>query len=110
MSKHTASAAGGAMPDAEILPPTQTETVEGAEAEEPDVFSDFQALYRDWLSARAASGVAASAVLISANPANCCPRGCWLGREDSNLRMTESKSVALPLGDTPASTVISDAR
>ncbi len=27
-----------------------------------------------------------------------CP---WLGREDSNLRMTESKSVALPLGDAP---------
>jgi site-specific DNA recombinase len=25
----------------------------------------------------------------------------WLGREDSNLRMTESKSVALPLGDAP---------
>jgi hypothetical protein len=26
----------------------------------------------------------------------------WLGREDSNLRMTESKSVALPLGDAPS--------
>jgi plasmid stabilization system protein ParE len=26
---------------------------------------------------------------------------CWLGREDSNLRMTESKSVALPLGYAP---------
>ena len=25
----------------------------------------------------------------------------WLGRKDSNLRMTEPKSVALPLGDTP---------
>jgi hypothetical protein len=25
----------------------------------------------------------------------------WLGREDSNLRMTEPKSVALPLGDAP---------
>ena len=27
--------------------------------------------------------------------------GCWLGRRDSNPRMTESKSVALPLGYTP---------
>jgi hypothetical protein len=26
---------------------------------------------------------------------------CWLGREDSNLRMVESKSTALPLGDAP---------
>ena len=25
----------------------------------------------------------------------------WLGREDSNLRMVESKSTALPLGDAP---------
>ncbi len=25
----------------------------------------------------------------------------WLGRQDSNLRMTESESVALPLGDAP---------
>jgi hypothetical protein len=30
-----------------------------------------------------------------------CDTGRWLGREDSNLRMTESKSVALPLGDAP---------
>ena len=32
--------------------------------------------------------------------------GCfnaWLGREDSNLRMVESKSTALPLGDAPIS-------
>jgi hypothetical protein len=27
--------------------------------------------------------------------------GVWLGREDSNLRMVESKSTALPLGDAP---------
>jgi hypothetical protein len=27
----------------------------------------------------------------------------WLGREDSNLRMVESKSTALPLGDAPLS-------
>ena len=27
--------------------------------------------------------------------------GGWLGREDSNLRMVESKSTALPLGDAP---------
>jgi hypothetical protein len=27
----------------------------------------------------------------------------WLGREDSNLRMVESKSTALPLGDAPTS-------
>ena len=27
----------------------------------------------------------------------------WLGREDSNLRMVESKSTALPLGDAPCS-------
>jgi hypothetical protein len=25
----------------------------------------------------------------------------WLGWQDSNLRMTRSKPVALPLGDTP---------
>ncbi len=31
------------------------------------------------------------------------PLGCffWLGRRDSNPRVTESKSVALPLGDGP---------
>ena len=29
--------------------------------------------------------------------------GEWLGWEDSNLRMTGSKPVALPLGDTPNS-------
>ena len=28
-------------------------------------------------------------------------RNAWLGREDSNLRMAESKSAALPLGDAP---------
>ena len=28
-------------------------------------------------------------------------RTAWLGREDSNLRMGESKSPALPLGDAP---------
>jgi hypothetical protein len=28
-----------------------------------------------------------------------CPN--WLGWKDSNLRMTGSKPVALPLGDTP---------
>jgi hypothetical protein len=28
-------------------------------------------------------------------------RSAWLGREDSNLRMAESKSAALPLGDAP---------
>ena len=26
---------------------------------------------------------------------------CWLGWRDLNPRMTESESVALPLGDTP---------
>ena len=30
----------------------------------------------------------------------------WLGRQDSNLRMTESKSVALPLGYFPATVYI----
>jgi hypothetical protein len=30
------------------------------------------------------------------------PRTEWLGREGSNLRMPESKSGALPLGDAPA--------
>jgi hypothetical protein len=30
-------------------------------------------------------------------------RNAWLGREDSNLRMVESKSTALPLGDAPVS-------
>ena len=29
-------------------------------------------------------------------------RTVWLGREGSNLRMLESKSSALPLGDAPA--------
>ena len=29
------------------------------------------------------------------------PRRRWLGREGSNLRMAESKSAALPLGDAP---------
>ena len=28
-------------------------------------------------------------------------RTAWLGREDSNLRMAESKSAALPLGYAP---------
>jgi hypothetical protein len=28
-------------------------------------------------------------------------QNAWLGREDSNLRMVESKSTALPLGDAP---------
>ena len=27
----------------------------------------------------------------------------WLGRQDSNLRMMESESIALPLGDAPLS-------
>ena len=31
-------------------------------------------------------------------------RAEWLGWEGSNLRMTIPKTVALPLGDTPAST------
>ena len=32
-------------------------------------------------------------------------RRIWLGREDSNLRMAESKSAALPLGYAPAGSV-----
>ncbi len=32
----------------------------------------------------------------------------WLGREDSNLRMAESKSAALPLGDAPKAVAGSD--
>ena len=28
---------------------------------------------------------------------------CWLGRQDSNLRMPASKAGALPLGDAPTS-------
>ena len=28
--------------------------------------------------------------------------GRWLGRQDSNLRMTVPKTVALPLGDAPS--------
>src|SRR6185437_4431075 len=31
-------------------------------------------------------------------------RGCWLGRQDSNLGMAESKSAALPLGYAPTDT------
>ena len=33
----------------------------------------------------------------------------WLGEQDSNLRMTESESVALPLGDTPTSYLLFEA-
>ena len=29
-------------------------------------------------------------------------RSIWLGRQDSNLRMTAPKTVALPLGDAPS--------
>ena len=29
------------------------------------------------------------------------PKGFWLGWQDSNLRVRESKSLALPLGYTP---------
>ena len=32
--------------------------------------------------------------------------GGWLGREDSNLRMTVPKTVALPLGDAPSDPVL----
>jgi hypothetical protein len=32
--------------------------------------------------------------------------GDWLGREDSNLRMTVPKTVALPLGDAPSSVLL----
>lgn len=32
---------------------------------------------------------------------NCTNRSVWLGRQDSNLRMTGPKPVALPLGDGP---------
>lgn len=31
----------------------------------------------------------------------------WLGREDSNLRMAESKSAALPLGYAPLDPIMS---
>ena len=34
----------------------------------------------------------------------------WLGREDSNLRIAESKSAALPLGDAPTCRKTSQAR
>ena len=43
-------------------------------------------------------------VKCSANWANGShppPKGRWLGRRDSNPRVRESKSLALPLGDTP---------
>src|SRR5210317_691096 len=32
---------------------------------------------------------------------DCLRSAIWLGWQDSNLRMSESKSDALPLGDTP---------
>ena len=32
----------------------------------------------------------------------------WLGREDSNLRMAESKSAALPLGYAPIGSQIAE--
>ena len=35
------------------------------------------------------------------NTANSAKVEIWLGREDSNLRMAESKSAALPLGEAP---------
>jgi hypothetical protein len=34
----------------------------------------------------------------------------WLGREDSNLRMAESKSAALPLGYAPPELAFAPAR
>ena len=37
-------------------------------------------------------------------------RNAWLGREDSNLRMAESKSAALPLGDAPSFAGVAPAR
>src|ERR1041385_3863639 len=38
---------------------------------------------------------------IDPEPALLRRKSRWLGREDSNLRMPESKSGALPLGDAP---------
>jgi hypothetical protein len=48
---------------------------------------------------------AAIALKAPAEPGSLCNFNgllvAWLGREDSNLRMVESKSTALPLGDAP---------
>ncbi len=38
------------------------------------------------------------------------PDAGWLGREDSNLRMAEPKSAALPLGHAPSATSIKPAQ
>src|SRR5260370_41682606 len=38
------------------------------------------------------------------------PRQTWLGRQDSNLGMAESKSAALPLGYAPTAGVVANYR
>ena len=59
-------------------------------------FPDTQRRYAD------AGRFAANILILRSNMA-------WLGREDSNLRMAESKSAALPLGDAPSGAVIGPA-
>ena len=45
-----------------------------------------------WVVANGANAWCACAIIPS----------CWLGRQDSNLRMPVPKTGALPLGDAPA--------
>src|SRR5690606_29920125 len=60
---------------------------------------------RKW---RSVSGTPARPGQLLAPGHACGARGAcgWLGREGSNLRMPESKSGALPLGDAPIGAVI----
>jgi hypothetical protein len=70
------------------------------------------ASWRSWLALNSKRGIGwvgvvvpAAAIVAGAAHRNLCVRNGpptpWLGREDSNLHMAESKSVALPLGDAP---------
>jgi hypothetical protein len=53
------------------------------------------------LSVGAAAWLRPLRVSIAIGRSGSMADNAWLGREDSNLRMVESKSTALPLGDAP---------
>ena len=58
-------------------------------------------VWLDWFTIVAVIEFAALAALVACHPKLRSSEG-WLGREGSNLRMPESKSGALPLGDAPS--------
>ena len=62
-----------------------------------NVLVHFTAFVIIWLSI--VDNFATAKFLPQSNPATSVV--IWQGWQDLNLRMTESKSVALPLGDTP---------